>query len=746
MATIRDVAKLAGVSTATVSNYLNGTKPVSSELSRRIRDAMDRLDYTQNTFARSLRTRKNLEIGVVLPNLDDLYYVQILNGIQTALAGSDYYAGVLCSHDVPQLERQCVETLLKRQVGGLILVSCCPDAEAWYTANFTEKGRPVVTIDRQVGELQAGRVCFDYAAPVRAVTKALLREGYRRICLFSGPEAFSSEAACIRGFRAAYEEKQIPLPPEQLVQTAVTKEQAFKRAALLLNQQQPELLIATSGLIAEGLLEARQLSGQTTEELPILTLGEERWNDQADIHLPSFSSRPAIRIGSTAVEVLLRQLTAPTPEPERLTLEDTYLAANCSRCLQRLRMEQQRPTASHPRPLEVLLLDMACIHSFSTLIRDFEHRTGIPVHVQVETQGTILHLLETEPDRYDVVMYNLPWLQNLGHAGILTDLTGELFRFDLDAFLPRSVARFGGWDRQCLGIPFLYAPQILYYRRDLFENTALAAEYERLYGTQLRPPLTMQSYLTVAEFFTERTDAVPYGISVAAADPINFAPEIYFRLLAFDSRIYGPNGAVTFDNSRTRRAYENLLESIRLSTPDYGSNSVSDTTARFLSGQTAMNIAYSPLFSEALDLQESGYRIGFALVPSRTPQLGGWALGIPRECIRKKDALRFLQWACSDRIATYLTIMGGQSAISRTYHNDELIRLYPWLPLYYRSNAYVCLPDTPQLANGAAVPQSRLDEILCKWAYETLYHDLPLSDALANTQRELERFIGSYTK
>ena len=92
MATIKDVAKLAGVSVATVSNYLNATKPVSREASSRIAQAIEQLHYTPNLSARSLKSRVYTRVGVILPNLNDSYYVQIFQGIEKSFSGSNYFS------------------------------------------------------------------------------------------------------------------------------------------------------------------------------------------------------------------------------------------------------------------------------------------------------------------------------------------------------------------------------------------------------------------------------------------------------------------------------------------------------------------------------------------------------------------------------------------------------------------------------------------------------------------------------
>ena len=104
MPTIKDVAELAGVSIATVSNYLNHTKPVSRSTADRIREAVEKLGYTANLSAKSLRANRYTEVGVILPNLNDPYYVQIFQGIEHAFAGTPYFVNTAFSYDIPELE------------------------------------------------------------------------------------------------------------------------------------------------------------------------------------------------------------------------------------------------------------------------------------------------------------------------------------------------------------------------------------------------------------------------------------------------------------------------------------------------------------------------------------------------------------------------------------------------------------------------------------------------------------------
>ena len=132
MATIKDVAEKAGVSVATVSNYLNKTKPVSRQASLRIAKAIEEVQYTPNIAAKSLKSNSYKNIGIILPSLNDSYYVQIFQGIESTFRNTEYFLNVEFSYDIPELETKIVADMLKRKICGMIVVSCQPDKGGVY--------------------------------------------------------------------------------------------------------------------------------------------------------------------------------------------------------------------------------------------------------------------------------------------------------------------------------------------------------------------------------------------------------------------------------------------------------------------------------------------------------------------------------------------------------------------------------------------------------------------------------------
>ena len=734
MSTIRDVAELSGVSIATVSNYLNSSKPVSSSTARKIQEAVETLHYTQNAAAKSLRQQTYHEIGVVLPNFDDPYYVQIFKGIENAFFNSSYFVNLAFSYDIPELERHCVRTLLSKQICALIIISCQPEEWKYYYQSFTAKGKPVVMIDRLIKGLDAGFISLDNERTVYELTDALLKSGKRNLRLFSGPAAFTCEADCIRGFTQAYADAGLPLENEFIVETSIEKESAFTNTIRLLKNEQPDIILSTSNLIAEGIVEAARLLGYSGEDIPVLTLGEEHWNIGTQSFAALSTSRPAIKIGASAANMLMTQLSTPLRDSEQLILTSTVPELRLS-----VKTEEKKEAADEP--LKILMLETPAMHTFQGLVKNFENSYRKKVEISFLPHRNMLGEIQNSGSDYDLIMYDIPWLPTLAYSGILMDITDSLSQVDTSAFIPNCLQKFGYFRKRCYGIPFMYAPQMLYYRKDLFEDMSIAAEFEKQYSVSLRPPITLKEYNAIAEFFTAKISDIKYGISLSAAYDECFVPEIYFRLQAFSSRIFNPGGAVTFDNPQTLQAYVNLRRAARYAKPGFMHATDYSLVDDFLKGETAMLITYPAFLSDVTDLRKRSTSIGCSMVPGRTPLLGGWGLGIPAASRQSEAAMRFLHWVCDESISNYFTVMGGQTAIASTYTNDEMVKLYPWLPLYYKTHAYTQLPYSLTLPDGRPIPSAKIDSILCRCGYEVLNTGTEIQSAIKTTQEELQSFI-----
>lgn len=748
MATIKDVAKMAGVSIGTVSNYLNQTRPVSKEASLKIQQAVDSLQYSLNLSAKNLRSNTYSDIGIILPHFDDSYYVQIFQGMESILQDSGYYVNLAFSYDIQETEQVLLHNFMKKQIQGLILVPSQPDNWKFYYDHFAFTHKPLVLIDRDIRGLDANFITFDNQSLVRQITSDLLEKGYRNIYFFSGSPKYECEADCAQGFAEAFRAKRIAMTPDFWISTDMTKEDAFRKVLRLMQNSIPEAIVVTSESITCGVVEGLRCLGFSPDNIPVVTLTEEHWNYHTHSHATATGSRPAIQLGKNAATILLNQLKAPlTKENERMIIAPSasYGSSTFEQLIQPPKPKAETPPQS---TLRILMLDTPQVHALMGLLKNFERQEQIEVEVTILPHHQLYKTIVANHNSgsqtpYDVVMYDIPWLRALASGGYLADITEALDSLDSEIFLPNCFKYFSDCNHRYYGLPFMYAPQILYYRKDLFENPELKMAYFKQNGISLRPPLSLKEYNTIADFFTNSTDAVDYGIAIPAAYDECLAPEIYMRLLAYGGQLFDYKGNVCLDQDASLKAYINFLRSIRVSKPNYTQCTDTSIVKDFFDGETAMLITYPSFLADVGDLRRGSQigTVGYSHVPGYRSVLGGWSLGISSRSTQQTEAVSFLKWLCDEQTSTYFALLGGQTAISSTYTNDELVKLNPWLPLYHESYQN-CKPIVPpNLGNGAVVSQNDIDAVVCKWVLALLSGKLDVSEAISCTHQELEALV-----
>ena len=201
-ATIRDVARLAGVSLATVSRVLSdGDYPVSAELKQRVRDAVAQLGYVPNTVARSLRQDVSRDIGLVIPNISNPFYLQTMLGINDALNKKDYSLILCNTMRNAQQERVYLRQLFERKVRGIILSSV--DENADIVEEYGKKGMKFVLLDQKITGMESTGINFDSRAGARMATEHLISLGHSRIAFATMPMTRWTRTEMHMGYRDA---------------------------------------------------------------------------------------------------------------------------------------------------------------------------------------------------------------------------------------------------------------------------------------------------------------------------------------------------------------------------------------------------------------------------------------------------------------------------------------------------------------------------------------------------------------
>jgi DNA-binding LacI/PurR family transcriptional regulator/ABC-type glycerol-3-phosphate transport system substrate-binding protein len=751
MATIKDVSELAGVSIGTVSNYLNKTKPVHPDTAKRIADAIQETSYKPNYLAKNLRTKKYNDIGVLIPNFEDNYYIKVLEGIESVFRNTQYTINLALSYERKDYEIKCIETFAQKQICGLIVFTSIPDKWRKYYETFTERNIPLVLIDRKMEGLESSFVTIDNFTTILKLTSALIADHKQNLYIFTGPEKYFCESECVRGFSTAFSRSSIGIPQDHIVTSLLTKEDSFSAISHIsakIAMEKPDAIITTSENKARGIIESLLFLGYSQNEIPVITLGEEHWN-KLTYSMASFSTlRPAIKLGATAATTLLNEIKRPVIESKTIVYSDRVSEEKLENFpfFSKKKEELEKST----KELNVLMLETKQTHALISILSNFTNSTGINAKISIIPHQKLLDRIMDERngnganDSADVIMYDIPWLETLIQNKLLTDITGETRKSDeyYDLFFPKSAEFFGQWHEKTYGLPFMYAPQILYYRKDLFEEEDNKTGYKKRFRSNLQPPSTWKEFNTITQFFTEFSDSIAYGTSFPAAYPECLAPEIYLRLFAFNNNDPITNSSINLlmNNQNVLKSYVSILRLLKFVKPNYLQANEEDVVKDFLNGETAMCITYPSFFNKiALQTQQviKEEDIGYSEIPGGIPILGGWGLGISSNSTKVAESYRFIKWACMDTISSYFSVLGGFSAVQKTYLNDELIKIYPWFSLYSSSykSAKPIIPPTDK--SGLIIPQNRVDTIICKWVYKIINKEIDVQNAILNTQKEL---------
>jgi multiple sugar transport system substrate-binding protein len=748
MATMKDVAREAGVSVATVSNYINNTKKVSSKLCEKIADAIERLHFVPNQAAKTLKSNFNNNIGVIIPNIQDSYYTQIFQGIERFFYERGYCVNIGITNDLEEIEQRYVIDFLQKKVSGLIIVTSQPNNKDFFINNITSKKIPLIHIDRRIDIPDLSFLTFNNRKTLLKMTDSLLKSGKKNITIITGQDNYSCENEAVKGYIEAFEKNNIPISRQNIVHTSLNKEAAFRSCVLHLKQHKPEVILTTSKLVMLGILESLAISGfSVPENITVATLGEDNWNTFNDFQNIVSSSREAISLGSEAAKQLYSQIKEPTEyTPKTIVFEDKYQTGNGL-------VKSSKSPFNGKRELNIMMLDTLQVNLFEGLIPRFENNYHVNTKMEKIPHDKLLDSIYNDDGSTDVFMYDMPWLYSMAHDGVLADISRyiENAGINKNIYLKDCMDIYGKYQNKNYGLPFMYAPQILFYRKDIFQNRALRNEFTRLHKISLRPPRSWKEFNTAARFFTKELNAMSptkYGTAVAAAYEECLIPEIYMRMRAYASRIYNKNLEITFESEQTIKAYKNFTELIKSASPDCTLQNDMTVVDEFLNGNIAMLVTYPSFISNINDLQRSCQigQVGFSHIPGKSPILGGWGLGVSEKSQNKELAFRFVHWACGEDMSNYSTIMAGQSAIAKVFDNNELISLYPWLPLY--KSAYdTAKPITPPfISSSNFIPQNKIDAIVSKWLYKLIADEISIEDTVGNTHLELSQLFDMYKK
>jgi LacI family transcriptional regulator len=262
MVTIRDVAREAGVSVATVSRVFNDSGPVRPDTRQRVREIAGRLRYAPHGAARSLTTSRTSTLGVLLPDLHGEFFSEVMRGIDEAARRLDYHLLVSNSHS-NRLEVEAAMRAMRGRVDGLVVMS--PDVDAEALAKNLPPGLPVVLLScamRDGPGTAFDAVDIDNYGGARAMVSHLLALGHRRIAVIRGGRRNHDAAERLRGSRAALRAGGAEWREGWAPEGDFTEASGYDAArALLARRPRPTAIFASNDCMAVGALGALREAG-----------------------------------------------------------------------------------------------------------------------------------------------------------------------------------------------------------------------------------------------------------------------------------------------------------------------------------------------------------------------------------------------------------------------------------------------------------------------------------------------------
>lgn len=749
MTTLEDVAKLAGVSIATVSYVINETKSVKQETKMRVLDAIDQLNYIPNTSARKLREAQRNEIGIVFPHMDDPYYSEILKGIIYDAEEQDYSISVAFSYNHPEKEKKIIQDFIGRNVCGLLIVTCQPGNTDFFQNSIIRYNIPTVFIDHMPRGLDVNFLSFDNYSTMYSLTQKLLDQGYEKISLFTGDTEILGEYDCLCAFVDAHAQKHVDIDYRLVKSGDMTKESAFSMLMEILKDDIPQAILSSSEVITTGLTEALKLCHiRIPEEVLILTLGIECWNSSNYHPGILHTSRRAYTLGRECTQLLIQNIHQPEFFEKKFMLhhdrfdKDTLVVSHPRKLL---------PVAKKNRQLRIAVTALPTIHALELVAKDFSVLHDVDISFTYVSLRDLHKLIcqdsKKEKGEYDIYLFDVSWLTYLSQEKCLMDLTDIILSPDFDtSHMIKKNLDNANYKGHQYGLPIIGGTNLLFYRKDIFEDLSVKRSFQEQHHLPLRPPRTWAEFNGIARYFTKEYNPdspTRFGTAITGSLDEEMFLELIVRLWSYGGGFFDQNNRFIINSPANIKGFQSIMDTCNYISGDPFTQSRQQSFQQFASGDVAMIISFTEYASELKEFLSSDatLKIGYSTMPGRVPANVGWHLGVSQTTENLDIIVKFFKWLCDKNISYYMTILDGQSVMDYPYHNHELLKLYPWLEIteegigLSRSRLY------PYKKNSTSLPSYQLETALTDVFKNIYQNNVPIPEALELGQQEMLRLF-----
>lgn len=308
--TIKDIAKRVGVSHSTVSRALRVNKLVSSETAKRIRQVAKEMGYRPSAVARSLKTKRTQVLGVIVSNISDPFFSEILNGIEVSAQAGGYSLFIAASQHDPIKERQIVQTMMEQRTDGVIICSSSFSPE--HGRQLLSYGFPVVVVNHQASESFNYSIYHDDVDGSYQVTQHLNSLGHKRIAYLGNAQSGRTTQDRLRGFMDAMAASNLEVPESYIHHVEggdpILGQESIEYFKLIVPR--PTAIVCFNDMLAIGVLKGCEMAGwRVPEDLSVTGFDNITYSAFTTPCLTTFD-QPKFSIGQEAAQLLLDLLQA----------------------------------------------------------------------------------------------------------------------------------------------------------------------------------------------------------------------------------------------------------------------------------------------------------------------------------------------------------------------------------------------------------------------------------------------------
>ena len=334
---MKDIAREVGVSVTTVSHAINNTRPVSETTKTKIFEAMDRLDYKPNNLARSLRKKSTKTIGIIISDIGNPYFTQLVRACEDTAHEHDYNIILCNSDDDPVKEELYLNILRSEQIDGIILSPC---GSTSHIAHFLQGGLSAVFVDRHLEGLNVDYVGVDNIMVSQLAVDHLFELGYRRIAIVTAMEDLSSTQERIKGYRMALERHGLPFDKDLVLSVKGDCEETNVMKAFevyLETATDVDCFFAINNVITLGIIGAiNRKKLRCPQDIALMGVCDFSWSWKFQPYL-TMIDLPIYEIGKKATNVLISRIKNGSKQrvkyielPPKLIVRDSCGAVNGS--------------------------------------------------------------------------------------------------------------------------------------------------------------------------------------------------------------------------------------------------------------------------------------------------------------------------------------------------------------------------------------------------------------------------------